>query len=362
MNVAVVSDFVDPENWGGAAVVAVEQVKALQENGHRAALLAPSDSGMQISDITHYHWRRRPGLSGVWSLRRHIANAIGEVKPELLLLHQPLSGLMAQRTFPHLRFRYFFHSSWPQEAQSLGRRRGLWLRNRVESAVLKRVERVYVTSAFTRDVLQRQHPEVNSCVCENPLAVRSPPFMADAASAAAIRKRYAVDRDHRIVAVFRRLIPRTGIDLCLKSLVRVTNVTALIGGAGEMEGELRAMADSLGLNTRVRFLGYVTDNEKVQIMQGADVTAVPSIALEGFGLSTLEAMACGCPVTVTPVGNNTALVRACDGGVIAEEVSPSAFSHALEACLSREWDRSALSARACCAFSWNRHAVALVEP
>ena len=57
--------------------------------------------------------------------------------------------------------------------------------------------------------------------------------------------------------------------------------------------DLRAQAAPLG--GRVRFLGQVSNNEKLALYRHAELFAFPSL-YEGFGLDPLEALACGCPV------------------------------------------------------------------
>jgi glycosyltransferase involved in cell wall biosynthesis len=65
------------------------------------------------------------------------------------------------------------------------------------------------------------------------------------------------------------------------------------GSASAMFPDLRALAAPLG--NRVRFLGRVTDDEKLTLYRHAALFAFPSL-YEGFGLDPLEALACGCPV------------------------------------------------------------------
>lgn len=67
-------------------------------------------------------------------------------------------------------------------------------------------------------------------------------------------------------------------------------------GTGELEGELKSLAISLGVEADVHFLGWQENPWK--FIARADVFVLPSIS-EGFGLVILEAMACGVPVIAT---------------------------------------------------------------
>ena len=73
-------------------------------------------------------------------------------------------------------------------------------------------------------------------------------------------------------------------------------VLAIGGEPGSDSGmfpDLRRLAAPLG--DRVRFLGRVSDEEKLRLYQHAELFVFPSL-YEGFGLDPLEALACGCPV------------------------------------------------------------------
>ena len=73
-------------------------------------------------------------------------------------------------------------------------------------------------------------------------------------------------------------------------------------GEREFDGRpIRAVVTALGLAARVRYTGFIDEHELPAVFSGADVTVVPSL-YEGFGLTALEAMACGCPVVVSNRG------------------------------------------------------------
>jgi glycosyltransferase involved in cell wall biosynthesis/O-antigen/teichoic acid export membrane protein len=73
-----------------------------------------------------------------------------------------------------------------------------------------------------------------------------------------------------------------------------------IAGSGEEEKKLKELADRLGLQNNVKFLGKVSEREKVSLMQRAWVFVNPSM-MEGWGITTIEANACGTPVVASDV-------------------------------------------------------------
>lgn len=94
-----------------------------------------------------------------------------------------------------------------------------------------------------------------------------------------------------------RLVARKG----LQDLIRVVatlkdqNIKLIVIGDGPEKTGLEALSKSLGVSERILFLGYVSDEEKFQLLNISDIY-VSSSHHEGFGIVFLEAMASGLPV------------------------------------------------------------------
>jgi glycosyltransferase involved in cell wall biosynthesis len=70
------------------------------------------------------------------------------------------------------------------------------------------------------------------------------------------------------------------------------------------------------VDERVRFLGPVPDDLLPDVYRSADLCVLPSRALEGFGLSAVEALACGTPVVVADTGGLPEAVEGLPGSVV----------------------------------------------
>lgn len=82
---------------------------------------------------------------------------------------------------------------------------------------------------------------------------------------------------------------------------KIPNAKLFIAGRGESENELKNIVVKLKLSNNVNFLGFISEEDKVKIMQKSWVTVNPSF-IEGWGITCIESNACGTPVIASDVG------------------------------------------------------------
>ncbi len=97
-----------------------------------------------------------------------------------------------------------------------------------------------------------------------------------------------------------RLKRYKGVDLVIRafSRVRAPGATLDIAGAGDHRPDLERLAHSLDLGARVRFLGRVSEADKVLLLRRAWALTFAS-PKEGWGITNMEAAACGTPVVAS---------------------------------------------------------------
>ena len=103
--------------------------------------------------------------------------------------------------------------------------------------------------------------------------------------------------DRPVFAYLGRLKKYKGVDLVLRAFAacEVPEATLEVAGAGEFRAELERLAETLGVASRVRFLGRIDETEKCALLRRAWATVFAS-PKEGWGITNLEAAASGTPV------------------------------------------------------------------
>ena len=81
-----------------------------------------------------------------------------------------------------------------------------------------------------------------------------------------------------------------------------------LAGDGPRKEQLTDLAHELGISDRVRFLGFLTEDEVIRELQDADLFVLPSF-VEGLPVSAMEAMAIGVPVIATNIAGTSELVE-----------------------------------------------------
>jgi len=186
------------------------------------------------------------------------------------------------------------------------------------------------------------------------------------------REKFGIAEGSFVLMTSRRLIPRTGVDVLIRAfaLVKskaVKDMKLLIVGTGILLDELKSLSASLGLEKNVIFTGFVPESKLPSCYRAADLFIMPTRELEGFGLSTVEAMACGIPAIGTDIGGTPEILREiqCNTGILPvsedliikgcneEAVSEKIFKFSFLKTLSELGNKSLESARS--TFNWKKH-------
>ena len=130
-------------------------------------------------------------------------------------------------------------------------------------------------------------------------------------------QRYGLDPRKKIFLFLGRIDGEKRIELLLDAMMMSNrdDIQIAIAGHGSVEEKLRQMTLTLKLEHRIRFTGFIPAKDVPGLLNSVDVFIMPSEA-ELLSISTLEAMACGCPVLLANALALPELVRNGENGYL----------------------------------------------
>ena len=173
---------------------------------------------------------------------------------------------------------------------------------------LKKADLVIANSHFTERQIREFLPEARVQVVH--LGVNYRDFQISASKTLTYRHKWGFSPEAVVLLTVARMEPRKNHARVLKVMAELCREGLPLGyviiGTGEEEAHLKALVHKLGVSERVRFLGRVTEEEKILAFNAADIYVMPSVQLgpmtEGFGIVFLEAAAAGIPSIAGNVG------------------------------------------------------------
>ncbi|MEO1201365.1 MAG: glycosyltransferase family 4 protein [Pseudomonadota bacterium] len=152
--------------------------------------------------------------------------------------------------------------------------------------------------------------------------------------------REELDLSGALLASVGHLVEGKGHHIAIEALKTLDRASLVIVGEGPERQKLERLAVSLGVASRVRFLGLVDPDEIPGVYSACDLTVLAS-SNEGMPNVVLESIACGTPVVATDVGGVREVLTAPVAGSIIKERSAAALANAARVVLEAGKDREA---------------------
>ncbi|MCA1558245.1 MAG: glycosyltransferase family 4 protein, partial [Acidobacteria bacterium] len=223
---------------------------------------------------------------------------------------------------------------------------------------------ITATEAVRREICE--HLRVDPWrVAVTPYAPRSNFRAVTKEQAALVKRRLGVEDDFLLFVG--TIEPRKNLLTLVRALEEVLRKTSLrpqlviAGREGWLMDELFAYVRGAGLQDRLRFTGYVSEQDLAALYSSCRAFIYPSL-YEGFGLPPLEAMACGAPVITSRVPSIMEVVG--DSARLVKPTDAAALARAIIKLLEDEGERQRLSAAGrvrAAGFTWEKTAEQTLE-
>ena len=366
MNVVLFAEVTAERVIGGAERVLRQQALGLTKLGHHVCVIArapfeSAEATLSIGSVTErrYPVRRTSEPAFVWSSVQNslqVFDLTRQTSPvDVAMIHQSLAGLgpILSRYRTVSRWVYVCHSLAQEEyltraeratttLERVRRRLSARARSWIERMVMRRCHHVVVLSEFMKQQVMATHGIASRHITVVPGAA-DPGTFYPPHDRNEIRRELKLPESRTILFTVRNLVPRMGLENLLEAMTMLgqepRNLLLLIGGEGQLRPRLEELIRSKGLQDEVQLLGFVPEDQLAKYYQASDLVVMPTLQLEGFGLVTVEALACGTPVMGTPVGAIPEVLRTVDPLFVTEGTDGVSLAKTLRLVLERFRDQ-----------------------
>lgn len=221
---------------------------------------------------------------------------------------------------------FTWHNSFG-EGEGFVQKTGSWINDRLFIPKLRRFDAVTCISDYVkRELLAQKVPAEKMNTIGNGVVVPE----------------QVSGKEDEYLLFVGRLVRTKGLNYLIQAM-RHTDARLVICGEGPEKGRLQTMATSCGVQDRVEFRGYVSEEERDRRLDECQAYVMPSL-YESFGIAAAEAMSHGKPVICSAVGGLPEVVR--DAGVQVPPRDPQALSEAINALLRDDGRRKELGIKA----------------
>jgi len=149
-----------------------------------------------------------------------------------------------------------------------------------------------------------------------------------------LKGRFGINRDEKVLLYVGKIIRQKGIHIAIKALPIILKkfdgiIKLLIVGDGNYLNKAKRLVENLHLEREVVFCGFVKNEDLVYYYNLCDIFIMPTMRVEGFPLTVIEAMACGKPIITSRIGGipsaiddqiNGILIPPGDVNMLAEKI------------------------------------------
>ncbi|MEA2012438.1 MAG: glycosyltransferase family 4 protein [Verrucomicrobiota bacterium] len=322
------------------------------------------------------------------SIRRIFDETMRTIRPDILIIHSSsatfgLGSLLKKLDIPII---YYFHSPWHLEYEILAGQNGRsilhpkylpvkilsFLRKYHEASCLAHADGIITLSSFMQKKLLSHHISIKGKKMSIiPGGANQSEFfpIENTVAKKQLRQRLNLSSEDFILLATRRLVPRTGVDVLLKAFViakkkLLISCKLVITGKGGIAKQLKEYSEKRSISQDVIFTGYVSEKVLAEYYRCSDLSIMPTKSLEGFGLSTVEAMHSALPVIGTDVGATPEILSFISEDLIIRGCTPEAIAKKIVQFADKSKIESLKDKVLHCAtkhFTWEKHVKKLLD-
>lgn len=210
---------------------------------------------------------------------------------------------------------------------------------KMDKAAVKNADMVLVNSNYTAGRIKQIYG-IEPFVIYPPISPVFRPINKE--NAGKLLKKFKIDGD--FILLHGRMIKDKRPDLAVEAFSKIkTDALLVISGTIEEEKKIKKMVKTLNLENKVKMLGRVSEDELVALYNLAKCF-IMSAPKEDFGLTTVEAMACGCPVVAwRDNAGPQEIISENTNGLLAEPYNTTDLAKKIDAALENKWNKEKIT-------------------
>jgi len=198
---------------------------------------------------------------------------------------------------------------------------------RIGSKIFERADRIICVSNYERELV------IKDFGFEDKIEV-----IPNGINLEEIRRAEPFEHSGKLMLYIGRLDRYKNVDRAVEAMQHLPEEFQFyIGGAGKYQSGLKGLIEKLNLSDRVKFLGFLSEEDKYRWMKTCDVFINLS-SVEAFGMTVLEALAAGAPAVVNSEGGLGEFAERFDGvlPVQPEDISSEDLARSIRDSIGRE--------------------------
>ena len=348
-----------PDEVGGAWGLTHQVNKRLVARGQQVYLITckpleslPNDEEIDGISFHRISVRESKSFLSLWrAVRKIVKHILKSGQINLIHIHNPLVGFMAivQPELWKVPKVCHFHSSWYDEEKinQIGTETlEIPWKLQIQLQLIRLMEwtgyavsrTILFLSEYSKNRFLRYYPFNKAKLCVIPGGVDIEEFKPSDSreETSFIRKKLKLKEETTLLLTVRRLEQRMGLEnlifaagiLCRRN--PELKFQMVIIGKGRLEDRLAQLILKQEVSQCVQLVGLVSRETLPLYFRCADLFVLPTIAIEGFGLVTAEALSSGIPVMGTPVGATKEILKQVDEKLLFHKTSPEALAKGIE--------------------------------